>query len=66
MPLSSSYQQFMPLTRSLSFEHLASPGYQLLPQSFGLFGIGIAVFFINVFGGLQKTGIGWIAAPFSS
>lgn len=49
MPLSSSYQQFMPLTRSLSFVHLASPGYLLLPQSFGLFGIGIAVFFINVF-----------------
>lgn len=39
LPLSSSYQQFMPLTCSLSFEHLDSPGYLLLPQSTGLFGI---------------------------
>ena len=49
MLLSSSYQQFMPLTRSLSFEHLASPGYLLLPQSIGLFGIRIAVFFNQCF-----------------
>lgn len=39
LPLSSSYQQFMPLTCSLSFEHLDSSGYLLLPQSTGLFGI---------------------------
>ena len=39
LPLSSSYQQFMPLTCSLSFEHLNSPGYLLLPQSTGLLGI---------------------------